>query len=202
MENERTLTPFTEWINHSGKFQLNIYDKKGNLINNIEERERMKNKFNISDSVFYNGIVNGILDIHDGDIPHYTIQDGSGYRVTVGETSLTPHIEIESKGHNKFKLGDKVIVNAIFAEDRSPICEITKILDSQNYLVKDSRGCEWVMKENIMKFISDIMLKKIPNIEEGTKQEKEYNELLEENEELKELLDIAKATIQMISELI
>ena len=41
MKNERTLTSFTEWINHSGKFQLNIYDKKGNLIN-IEEKERMK----------------------------------------------------------------------------------------------------------------------------------------------------------------
>ena len=55
MEKERTLTPFTEWINHSGKFQLNIYDKKGNLINNIEERERMENKFNIGDKVLYYG---------------------------------------------------------------------------------------------------------------------------------------------------
>ena len=154
MENERTLTPFTEWINHSGKFQLNIYDKKGNLINNIEERERMKNKFNIGDFVAYKN---------------------NAYRIT--DVTLTNRYCGEG-------LFDSNLLFANCAEE-----------DLSTYIID-------IFRENIDEEQNLVKLNYNNESVEVSIDIKEYYELKEENKELRELLDIAKATIQMISELI
>ena len=150
MENERTLTPFTEWINPSGKFQLNLYDKKGNLINNIEERERMENKFNIGDRVKY---------------------ESRWYSYAVLE------FQLRTDGYY-YKLECLIIG------------EPDIIWEHENNLelyIEEPRLVKLNVDNKEVPILIDI---------------KEHYELKEENEELKELLDIAKATIQMISKLI
>ena len=110
---------------------------------------------------------------------------------------------------NKFKIGDRVMVrlpypNGVCYTD-GYICKVIEILDLQNYIVEDSEGYKWCVKDNVMEHMEEPKEKETLHLNYASK----YNELLikhidikEENEELKELLDIAKATIQMISELI
>ena len=118
---------------------------------------------------------------------------------------------------NKFNIGDRVIwkdriyiINKVLEDKKYKIDEYTgnyiNVMFGDNVHISE-RGVSGVVEEELKLYI-----------DEETEDEKEtlrlnyaskYNELLikhidikEENEELKERLDISKATIQMISELI
>ena len=99
---------------------------------------------------------------------------------------------------SKFNIGDKVKINGLTSYD---IYEVTTILSPHKYCITDNKGRPFHVTENEIELTTNIMLEKIPNIDNKVEYN-ELNELKEENEELRELLDIAKATIQMISELI
>ena len=87
---------------------------------------------------------------------------------------------------NNFNIGDKVLWDG-------GIVTIRSFYDDEFCKVRDnSDGISYHV------YIEDLK----PYIEEGTKQEKDYNELLEENEELKELLERKQAIIKMMVELI
>jgi len=69
---------------------------------------------------------------------------------------------------NKFNIGDKVIIESL---SDWYIFEVIKKFDLK-YCVTDNKGQIFFVAEDKMKFISDIMLEKIPNIDNKV----EYNE--------------------------
>ena len=104
---------------------------------------------------------------------------------------------------SKFDIGDKVIIELLSSWY---IFEVIKKFDLK-YCVTDNKGQTFfVAEDNLKLYIKEPNLVKLnmdnKELTEVSIDIKEYYELKEENEELRELLDIAKATIQMISELI
>jgi hypothetical protein len=183
----------------------------------------MNNKFNIGDKVEATkeaikgiNLIKGIATIISID---EACSNGAKYEIEfdtdinvpyyANDEDLTPYIE-EDKVKKKFKKGDKVTVSSIAEVKHGVIFNVNEY-DSYDVVIDGEDGftsyhAEWIeldTQEEMLKFHNDQSIgSSVGQAPVGLDYEQEYNKLLEEHEQTKELLEIAKVALKLTTELI
>jgi hypothetical protein len=183
----------------------------------------MNNKYKIGDKVLHQGNVVSIVIIENGEFAHIT--DELGNTKVVEIKCLHPYIE-EDNTKAKFNKGDKVraigslaidgkhnrlgIIEVLMGEESWVLWETDigqfscRVPNRQLELIEQNTIEEDTPKDIIKVELqdTDIKISTEPPSKVSLNYEKEYNKLLEEHEQTKELLEIAKVALKLTTELI